>query len=199
LEAIVPDVVEKLNEKKVNLWRKGLQGWKMSDEVLLQSFVNGLLDQITHLDMIRMIYLHIIQGWERGDRGTVAVTQIVDDFETYWRKNKDKAVENIPDITKRESMEAIKANILASRFNSCYSGITHLHFWIQMVSACLTKATHFRHEALKGFNEFITCFPELLWDRLWNNFYSHGVCFAHESRAMVVPADVNSLPAFIKK
>ena len=198
LKMLSTDIIDLLQSDKVDEWENNLKGYQMSDNLLLDSIQNGKIEFISHLDMIRMMYIHIITGWELGIRGTVAVTKIVDDFESYWMKNEIQSSE-FPDCNDVESKETIKSNILGNRFNRSYSGITHLHFWIQMISICITKSTYYHQNALQSFTEFISCFPELLYDRLWNSYYSHQSCFSPEARTMVLPADITPLPAFIKR
>ena len=202
LKNISIEVKKLFSEKdnQVDSWVNDLNGFNMTEQLLLDSIENGILDKITHIDMIRMMYLHIIQGWERGDRGTVAVTRIVDHFELYWKKRENiiSSSDCFPNLNEVESEEQIRSNVFGNRFNSCYSGITHLHFWIQIISACIIKATYYQQSALLNFGDFISFFPELLYDRLWNCYYSHQNCFSPESIAMVVPADINALPAFIR-
>lgn len=180
-----------------------IKGYKLSDEDLLMAIEEGKLGSISHLDLLRMMYLHVMNGWERGDRGTVAVTRIVDHFEKYWKiKYNDENSQNtidFPEINGKENNDTIKSALYSNRYSHRYSGITHLHFWIQMIIADLTKATYFHQNALKNFSTFVSVFPELLWDRLWSKYYSKDACLSVQSRTMIVPADINSMPSFIRK
>jgi len=162
------------------------KGWELSDHELLEWIRAGKLTSLSHLDLIRMMYLHITQGWERGDRGTVAISRIVDHLECYWevqRKHEILNVENSPE---------------GNSYSWEFTGITHLHFWIQMLIADLVRSTHNCPESLVDFKMFIRTYPELLWDKLWSLYFTEELCFSYEAKTIVVPPDVHPLPAFIR-
>lgn len=172
------------------------KGYQLNDEALIFSIRCGKLDNITHFDLLRMIFLHVNQGWERGERGTVAVTRIVDHLECYWEIKKSPTIireENVSPL----SVDTIFFHLFSNRFTNQYSGLTHIHFWIQMVIASMVKATHANPKCLLNFSDFLGAFPELLWDKLWSIYYSELICFSPEAKAMVIPADLLNLPAFL--
>ena len=193
IETVVVHIPENAAEILAEEW----QGCQLQDEAFVFAIRFGKLSKISHFDVLRMIFVHVKQGWERGDRGTVAVTRIADHLECFWEGKKVFARGEL-DISPM-STEKIFKDLFEDRFSREYSGLTHIHFWIQMVIASMVKATHSNAKCLLDFVKFLGEFPELLWDKLWSVYYSELVCFSPEAKAMVVPADVHSLPAFLAK
>lgn len=178
---------------------------QLGDDVFLAAIHTGDMQTLSHLDLIRMMYLHVTAGWNRGDRGTVAVSRIFDELETFWaaRREKNGIILEVTAATVNEracedlSKESVVESCLSDRFSSSMTGMTHIHFWIQMVVASITKAIHSSPKCLLSFATFITAHPELLWDGLWSLYYSGPGLFNREAFALVLPPDIAQLPAHL--
>lgn len=178
---------------------------QLEDEALLTAIHNGDMETLNHLDLIRMMYLHVIAGWNRGDRGTVAVSRIFDEIQAFWAARREKSG-SIPDmsaaaveerLSEDTSKEFVVECCLNDRFSSSMTGMTHIHFWIQMVVASITKAIHSSPKCLLSFESFITACPELLWDALWSLYYTPAGLFGGGAFGLVLPPDIAQLPAHL--
>ncbi|KAJ3055101.1 ubiquitinyl hydrolase 1 [Rhizophlyctis rosea] len=155
-----------------------LEGW--DDEEFLKAVGEGRVPRFTHGVLLRFIWLHIRRVKDGGERRSLGTSRILDGIDEYFANRKE--AEASDESGEEEGWKAHK-------------GLTHVTFWIQMVTGALVGAR--RVASLKEFAGFLEGAPELVWEGLWRLYYSEEVMESVEAKALFVPPDVRKLPSYV--
>ena len=185
-------------------------GLEKKDEIFTELLITGKLTYLSHLSFIRLIFCTIKLGWDRGDRGTIAIAKIIDHFESFFsnfqKGNLSQSNNEVIEYFKSKSIEfngdeqKIFLDLIGGNKEeySEYWGYTFTHFWIQMVITSMVECSYSNPSLLSSFVSFLNYSPELMWYKLWNLYYSELLITTPEAKAIVVPPDLHKLPSYIK-